>query len=944
MGSEETDIHADPPRGLSEHIGGSEPAERSEPTEGSGPIESSEPNRPLRPRHFAYAALALAPAFLVMSADVHFVLSVPVVALSCLAGALLILSGLGALDSAPATRDGPSLRALAPRWLELFGSATALIIALRLAVAGVLPWPRVTAAVLVTGGTLWVTVAGYRVLEGLGAVSRRPLTSRYGFWLFVASTVLYLPLLGSYSLTDPWETHYGEVAREMLARDDWISLWWAQDGWFWSKPVLDFWLQGIFFHLLGVGYQPDQMLAGVKLGLFPQPEWAARLPIFILTVIATQVLYRAIAPSFGRRAAFLGGLVLTCLPYWYLLAHQSMTDMPYVAPLATAIGFLLLGIQTDPEREAESVVIPLGRSRVAVSAREVALGLVLVTALPQILYLVSRHVTLQISGPPYGFRWHLDEFFAGSGGGNCGLPGNADCVRFVPVDPLFQPGLGALFWSAALGVLLMANRGERRLQRSYFLLAWYFTALAALAKGAPGLVLPLAVAFVALAATRRFRDFERLELPALLLIVLVVTLPWYVQMYVRHGAPFIERLLIHDMYKRAFLHVHDTNVGDDTSFRYYIWQLGYGLFPFTGIAGASLLYFQRFGDEARSRRAQVLAWLLLWLLLAFGMFSITKTKFHHYILPAVPPLALLSGIVLDRALGGPIAAKGRRAAYLAALGVAALCLTYGLARLFPGSLLGDARYEAPRALALGSALLALALGAAAIVFSVRLARAPEKKPARARVDSWFLGVAGVTSAVFVLVAGRDMFTSLELNGSIRFMHLFTYNYARPWPPTLDFTSVFKAVTLVAAGLSFALALPRLRRHAAVLLLGVGLITTCFGVNVYLVRLAPHWGQRETVLEYYRRRKGPEEPLIAYQMNWKGENFYTGNRLPVFVRTGTNFKNYLSELRAKGVKVIFVSTEHSRMTSLKNELGKVKKFEPITTSALNNKFFVARVEL
>ena len=42
------------------------------------------------------------------------------------------------------------------------------------------------------------------------------------------------------------------------------------------------------------------------------------------------------------------------------------------------------------------------------------------------------------------------------------------------------------------------------------------------------------------------------------------------------------------MYKRAFSHVHDTNAGDDTSFRYYVWQLGYGLFPWTGIAAGSL--------------------------------------------------------------------------------------------------------------------------------------------------------------------------------------------------------------------------------------------------------------------------------------------------------------------------------------------------------------------
>ena len=64
--------------------------------------------------------------------------------------------------------------------------------------------------------------------EGAGVSG---LLSRHGFWLVVVNVLLYVPLLGSYSLSDPWETHYGEVAREMLSRDDWISTWWAWRTW-----------------------------------------------------------------------------------------------------------------------------------------------------------------------------------------------------------------------------------------------------------------------------------------------------------------------------------------------------------------------------------------------------------------------------------------------------------------------------------------------------------------------------------------------------------------------------------------------------------------------------------------------------------------------------------------------------------------------------------------
>ncbi len=66
-------------------------------------------------------------------------------------------------------------------------------------------------------------------------------------------------------------------------------------------------------------------------------------------------------------------------------------------------------------------------------------------------------------------------------------------------------------------------------------------------------------------------------------------------MYVRHGPPFTDRLIFHDMFNRAFHHVHDTNEGDDTSFRFYVWQLGYALFPWTGLAPLGLLWWLRRG-------------------------------------------------------------------------------------------------------------------------------------------------------------------------------------------------------------------------------------------------------------------------------------------------------------------------------------------------------------
>src|SRR5262249_48477617 len=189
-------------------------------------------------------------------------------------------------------------------------------------------------------------------VEADGSV--RPLHRRDGFWLVVLTTLLYLPMLGSRSLSDPWETHYGEVAREMLARNDWISTWWAQDGWFWSKPVLDFWMQALAMGIFGVNYRPGMMLVGAESGHTPWPEWAVRMPVFILTIVALYALYKGVAKVFGRRAGMLGAIVLATMPQWFLLAHQTITDMPLVATLSTTMGLLMVGMHTDPDEKVKA--------------------------------------------------------------------------------------------------------------------------------------------------------------------------------------------------------------------------------------------------------------------------------------------------------------------------------------------------------------------------------------------------------------------------------------------------------------------------------------------------------------------------------------------------------------------------------------------------------------
>jgi 4-amino-4-deoxy-L-arabinose transferase-like glycosyltransferase len=794
-----------------------------------------------------------------------------------------------------------------------------------------------------------------------------------------------MPALGVFSLWDPWETHYGEVAREVLARDDWVSLWWAQDGWFWSKPVLNFWIQSLAMGSLGTHFQPDQMMMGAGGVPSAHAEWVVRMPNVLMTIGAMYLLYKGVAKVFGRRAGLLGAIVLATMPDWYFLAHQTMTDMPFVAAMTAAMGLLLFGLNTEEGAEVRVYEVEAFGRKLRFSLWHIVFGAVLLCALPQIIYLLSRNIEFVAFGDgPKGFRIHWDEFKSGSPG-NCGLPGNENCasqvpasvpkvdtwwsgshasgiVSYVRIFAAFEPALQAAAWAAVLGGVLYLNWGERRARRLIYIAAWLCAAIATMAKGPAGFGLPIICAVAYVATKRRWSELLRFELVSGLLIILAVALPWYVAMYVRHGSPFTDRLIFHDMFNRAFSHVHDTNEGDDTGIRYYLWQLGYAAFPWTGLVPLGLLWGFRRSDSALARKGAAVGdasvMLVMWFVFGFALFTFMGTKFHHYIFPAIPPVAMLLGVVLDDMLGKAPALKAKQLAiYLGGLVLAAAIATVGASKFWPGAI-GGTKVDGGT----GSwpvALVALGIAGAifaAIVLTFRGANerepdgATESQPAgeseRRSHEQLLIGGAAFAGALVTILVGRDLAMKAEgseFAGAIRLLQLFTYNYKRPWPDSLDFSAILAGFTVVATLLGGVLAVRSLRRHAVAAVCAFAIVWAVWGLDVYMMALSPHWGQHEVIEAYYRDRKGPEEILVAYQMNWKGENFYTGNHVPAFVSSGTTFTTWLKKEKEKGAKVMYFITEHSRVSGLRSEVVG-KSYKELTDKTLNNKFVLVRAEL
>lgn len=722
--------------------------------------------------------------------------------------------------------------------------AISFVVSLRIAVRGAIP--QTIAGVLATIALVALVASTFQLLVALGPCATdergeaRPLHRRHGFWIIALASALALPTLGAFGLVDPWETHYAEVAREMIERRDFVSPWWANEGWFFSKPVLIFWLEALSLAVFGVATGPGGPIAGGA-----HPEWAVRFPAFAFALLGTYALYHGVSRTAGRRAGFVGAVVLWSAPGFALLSHQAMTDMPLVAGVAGALGLFLRALATS-EEETTSTPWP-SRLFGGVLFLAVAAELALVVASR------SGH------GSPHA----------------CGLPGQPACAVLRFAFPRITPLVQASFVAPLALWLAVHVAEERRVARLLAYGGWTCIALATMAKGPAGLAVPLSACALVLASAVAARRSpraawvlgRRLAPVAGVAIVVALVVPWYVAAFARHGRPFIDELVLRHMLGRTLDHLHDTNGAEDVGIAYYVRQLGYATFPWCGIVAASALSSAQARD-GRSRRGLARVLLFGAALAGFALVTAMRTKFHHYVLVTVPPLAMIAGLFVDERIAEH--ARGHARGRARGLGLA------------PG----------------GALLLFASAGVAALV-------------------------------------GRDVAAAPN-----RFVHLFTYRYDRIWPSTKSFAVVFAIAAAVAVALLVAAAVARRMRAHAFAAFGVtALALSSILLFRYLPRCGADGGQREVLSAFYAER--PKGPLVAYQLNWKGENFYTGNDVAIFISSGAPMKTYLAR---RPDKTVYFVTERGRVGTLRNELGAVRSFTELTGPDASHEFTLVRAEL
>jgi 4-amino-4-deoxy-L-arabinose transferase-like glycosyltransferase len=179
-----------------------------------------------------------------------------------------------------------------------------------------------------------------------------------------------------------------------------------------------------------------------------------------------------------------------------------------------------------------------------------------------------------------------------------------------------------------------------------------------------------------------------------------------------------------------------------------------------------------------------------------------------------------------------------------------------------------------------------------------------------------MGAVVSVAIVIVIAVAKDLVAEPEkakgvLTGYAQLVGLFIYKYYRPYPEgeAFDFSRPLLVFSIIFAVLFSAWLIAKRRRFAIVLTFLAALAFSHWLNQHYMIQLAPHWTQKHLIEEYYKRRNSPLERLVAFQMNWKGENFYTGNRVVVYVSTrNKDFEGWVDKHR--GERHFFI-TEHGR---------------------------------
>ncbi|MEG3890167.1 glycosyltransferase family 39 protein [Microcoleus sp. Z1_A1] len=186
---------------------------------------------------------------------------------------------------------------------------------------------------------------------------------------------------------------------------------------------------------------------------------------------------------------------------------------------------------------------------------------------------------------------------------------------------------------------------------------WYLTfyvliALAILAKGPVGIVLPaLIVGCFGLYLGNFWQLWREMRPVSGILIILAIALPWYILVILDNGQTYIDSFFGYHNFQRF------TGVVNKHSapWYFYFFVVLVGFAPWSiylPVAIARTRFWQRSYWRRQPRSAQLSLFALFWFVCIFGFFTIAVTKLPSYVLPLIPAAAILVTLLWSDIIAG----------------------------------------------------------------------------------------------------------------------------------------------------------------------------------------------------------------------------------------------------------------------------------------------------
>ncbi len=218
----------------------------------------------------------------------------------------------------------------------------------------------------------------------------------------------------------------------------------------------------------------------------------------------------------------------------------------------------------------------------------------------------------------------------------------AGLVQATIVAGFIQARLGeidmpfALLVTATHAVLLWCwRRGDWSLRPLPAAVLYLLAALAVLAKGPIGAVLPGLTVLGTSVAARSLRPLKAVLFTPSIVVFLVVAGGWHVAAYAVAGDEAVRQWVYNNLSRFAGGH-HLGGKG----LPFYFYTVPWLMLPWTFVllGGAKRLW-----QDVRRKDAAAERFLWAWFVAGFVFLTISRFKHHQYCLPLLPPLCLLSG-------------------------------------------------------------------------------------------------------------------------------------------------------------------------------------------------------------------------------------------------------------------------------------------------------------